>query len=120
MDVYGPIAATADDLALTYAIVAGPDPACPESLLQPPVSLDGLGLPDLKGLKIATIPNWNKLADPAFAEPLSAFCKEFERLGAHVVEIDIEPYDLFLLGRGMSSTDNRNPHRRLKHPIRNL
>ncbi|KAI9493346.1 amidase signature domain-containing protein, partial [Zychaea mexicana] len=101
LDVYGPIVATADDLALTYAIVAGPDDKDPNSLYQPAVSLSGYELTEsLEGLTIATVPQWEaRIGEPDILTHIRRFQKYFEQLGAKIVEVDLP--DIDLIGAGM-------------------
>ncbi|KAI7859245.1 amidase signature domain-containing protein, partial [Circinella umbellata] len=100
LDVYGPIAATADDLAMTYAITAGPDAKDPNTLYQPPVSLTGYDLTEnLQGLTIATIPQWeSKIGEPEILDHIRRFQKHFEHLGAKIVEIELPSIDLAGIG----------------------
>ena len=105
LDVYGPIAATADDLAMAYAITAGPDPKDPNTLYQPPVSLNGYELTEnLEGLTIATIPQWeSKIVEPEILDHIRRFQKYFEHLGAKIVEIDFPSIDLVANGKNNRS-----------------
>ncbi|KAL9548312.1 hypothetical protein PS6_006672 [Mucor atramentarius] len=93
---YGPLAATADDMALTYAIIAGPDTKDSTTLLQPPVSLkDYDQIFDLSDLTIAVYPEWARhMVDPAILEKLDFFKNYLQQLGARIVEIEIPDLDL--------------------------
>ncbi|ORZ22623.1 amidase signature domain-containing protein [Absidia repens] len=94
--VNGPIAATADDMALAYAIMSGPDDNDPLTMFQPQVSLKDYTLTGtLEGLTIAVVPSWNECVDdPAILAPLDAFITHFKSLGASIVEIEIPDLDL--------------------------
>ncbi|KAI8645432.1 amidase signature domain-containing protein [Parasitella parasitica] len=93
---YGPLAATADDMALTYTIIAGPDVKDSTTLLQPPVSLkDYDKVSDLSDLTIAVYPEWARnLVDPAILEKLDFFKTHLAQLGARIVEIEIPDLDI--------------------------
>lgn len=97
---YGPLAATADDMALTYAIIAGPDVKDPTTLLQPLVSLkDYDKVFDLSDLTVAVYPEWARsMVDPAILEKLDLFKDYLEKLGARIVEIEIPDLDLTATG----------------------
>lgn len=85
----GPIAATATDAALAYALIAGPDVNDPNTQHQPPVSLDGFGDADLRGLTLGVYQPW---FDHAAAEIVSAgseMLKTLEAMGAQIREIEI-------------------------------
>ncbi|KAI8990016.1 amidase signature domain-containing protein [Pilobolus umbonatus] len=93
---YGPIAATADDMALTYSIISGPDPKDPYSLLQKAVNLRNYDkYSDLSDITIATVPNWARgEVDPVILKQLDIFKEKLTALGAHFVEIEIPDLDL--------------------------
>lgn len=97
---YGPMAATADDMALTYSIIAGADPKDANSLLQPPVHLkDYDNYLDLSDLKIAITPDWSEnVSEPAIVEKLEFFKNYLQKLGATFVEIEIPDLDISSTG----------------------
>ncbi|KAI8377691.1 amidase signature domain-containing protein [Radiomyces spectabilis] len=120
LNAYGPLAATADDMALTYAIIAGPDENDWYTLFQPPVSLANYDQTDsLQGITIAVVPEWNQDADLVFLERLEQFKNFYQRLGATIVEIDLP--ELFLAKRAHTITicsemnDYANKFLRQKH-----
>lgn len=88
---YGPIAATADDMTLTYSIIAGPDPNDPNTLSQPGVDLkDYDRFNDLSDLTIAVVPDWNRfITEPAILERIDKVKGHLKQLGANIVEVDI-------------------------------
>ncbi|KAI9030176.1 amidase signature domain-containing protein [Phycomyces nitens] len=94
--VFGPLAATADDLALAYAIIAGPDPNDPLSLHQPPVSLKDYDLTEtLAGIRIGVLPDWHSdNSDEIFGERIEQVKAYFEKLGATIVTTSIPDIDL--------------------------
>ncbi len=84
----GPLAGSATDAALTYALIAGPDPKDPTSLLQPDPTLTGWNS-DLKGLKIGVYWPWFRHAEAEVVSTCMALLKQFEALGCEVREIVI-------------------------------
>lgn len=89
----GPIGATVTDVALAYALIAGPDERDPHTLHQPPVSLQDWNKTNLKGLTLGIYRPWFEHA----TEPIVKSCREMtERLvemGASVREIEIPELD---------------------------
>lgn len=85
----GPIAATAADAALAYAVMAGPDPRDPLSLHQPPLSLAGFDDADLHGLKLGVYWPWFKHATPGVVAQCEIMLNHFTALGAMLVEIEL-------------------------------
>lgn len=85
----GPLAATATDAALTYALIAGPDPKDPMSLNQPLPTLKGWDDMNLKGLKIGVYWQWFRHADAETVAACEAMLKEYEKMGCEIVEIVI-------------------------------
>ncbi|MBP6179289.1 MAG: amidase [Anaerolineales bacterium] len=85
----GPLAASATDAALTYALIAGPDPKDPTSLHQPLPSLKGWDNLNLKGLKIGVYWPWFRHADAEVVAACEAMLKEYEKMGCEIVEITI-------------------------------
>jgi Asp-tRNA(Asn)/Glu-tRNA(Gln) amidotransferase A subunit family amidase len=85
----GPIAGTATDTALTYALIAGPDPKDPISLHQPLPTLTGWDNLNLKGLKIGVYRQWFNHADKEIVAACEAMVKHFEGMGSEVREVII-------------------------------
>jgi Asp-tRNA(Asn)/Glu-tRNA(Gln) amidotransferase A subunit family amidase len=85
----GPIGATVGDVALVYACIAGPDVRDPNSLLQPPVNLDGWNSTDLRGLRLGVYRRWFEHAEPAIVKHGEAMIERLVEMGAAVVEIEI-------------------------------
>lgn len=85
----GPIAASVSDAALTYALIAGPDPKDPMSLHQPLPSLKGWDDLNLKGLKLGVYWEWFRHADAETVEVCEAMLKEYEKMGCEIVEVVI-------------------------------
>lgn len=85
----GPIAATAQDAALAYAVMAGPDPHDPGTLGQPPVSLAEFDRLNLDGLTMGVYWPWFNHATPAVVDVCKQMVQGFERLGAQVRQVEI-------------------------------
>ena len=91
LDQVGPIAATAEDLALAFKVMAGMDPQDSTSVDLPGVErLAPLRAADLKGLRIG-IPKeyFTEGLEPAVRSVLDAALREFERQGARLVEVSL-------------------------------
>lgn len=85
----GPLAWSAIDAALTYALIAGPDLKDPASLHQPLPSLKGWDEPNLKGLKLGVYWDWFRHAGAEIVAACEAMLKEYEKMGCEIVEIVI-------------------------------
>ena len=85
----GPIAGTATDTALAYAVMAGPDLRDPNSLHQPLPTLDDWDKPNLKGLKLGVYWPWFRHADAEVVAVCESMLKQFEARGAEICEIVI-------------------------------
>lgn len=85
----GPIAGTAADVALTYALLAGPDLKDEVSLHQPLPSLEGWNDTNLKGLKIGIYRQWFEHAEKEVVDTCNAMLKKFEAMGCEIKEIVI-------------------------------
>lgn len=73
--------ATVRDCALAYAVMAGPDPADPNSLAQPAPVLDGLDQPDLSDVTLGICTPWFQDAEPGVVEACTAMLEELKRAG---------------------------------------
>lgn len=85
----GPLGATARDVALAYALMAGPDPHDVRSLLQPPLNTHDFRDPDLSGVTLGVHPAWFEDADPEVVAACKRALDGLKVLGAHVVEVEI-------------------------------
>ncbi|MBW2527605.1 MAG: amidase [Deltaproteobacteria bacterium] len=85
----GPIAATAADLALSYAVMAGPDPKDDNSLHQPPPSFADVARTDLDGLRLGIYRPWFDSAQAPVIERCRELVQTLESAGAEIVDIDI-------------------------------
>lgn len=85
----GPMAVTATDAALGYAVMAGADEKDPNSLHQPFPALDGWNNLDLTGLKLGVYEPWFRHADPEIVAACEALLRQLGSLGASVREITV-------------------------------
>jgi Asp-tRNA(Asn)/Glu-tRNA(Gln) amidotransferase A subunit family amidase len=85
----GPLAATATDAALAYAVLAGPDPKDLISMRQPAPSLAGWDRLDLNGLKVGVYWPWFRHATPDMVSACEAMLTKFESMGAELREVVI-------------------------------
>ena len=98
----GPIGATVEDVALMYAVIAGPDPQDPISLQQPEVRLEGWAKPDLNGLTLGIYTPWFGHAAPAVVAACETMLAHFEKAGATIREVTIPELDLMRLAHVIS------------------
>ncbi len=89
----GPLAASVEDAAHALDIMAGPDPADPNTRGQPALDLSNLGK-GVDGLRLGWCEAWNSTA----SEPMLKACREaVGRLvdrGASLVEVDVQHLEL--------------------------
>jgi Asp-tRNA(Asn)/Glu-tRNA(Gln) amidotransferase A subunit family amidase len=98
----GPLAASVEDAALLYQIIAGPDPAEPLSMQQPPVTLEDWNKEDLKGIRVGIYRDWFNHASPEIVLANEKMLAEFEKCGALVVEITIPELDAMRIAHAMT------------------
>ncbi len=89
----GPLGATVRDVALAYAIMAGPEAADHDSLHQPPVHLTGLGNHDLRDMRIGFYRPWIEHALPEVTRAVHDALDVFRERGAKIVEVTIPELD---------------------------
>lgn len=85
----GPLGASAEDVALVYAAIAGPDPRDATSLTQPPPTLDRFGDPAIAGLRIGLYRPWFDHAAPAVVRAADALLTALVERGAQLREITL-------------------------------
>lgn len=85
----GVLAGSTADAALTYALIAGPDPRDPTSLHQPLPALRGWDDLNLKGLKLGVYREWFRHADAEVVAACEAMLGKYEKMGCEIVEIVI-------------------------------
>jgi len=89
----GPLAATVEDAALGYAVMAGPDPRDPGSINQPAVVSPDPGRTDLTGLTVGVFRPWFEHAENSVVEACDAALGLLEAAGARLRSIDIPGLD---------------------------
>lgn len=85
----GPLAATATDLALAYAVIAGPDTRDPRSLHQPPPTLSGWDDLDLSDLTLGVYWPWFRHATTEVVTACEGMLDAFVSGGASIREVVI-------------------------------
>ena len=90
----GPIAGSATDMALAYAVMAGPDLRDPNSLHQPLPTLKNWDQLDLRGLKLGVYKPWFQHADSEVVAACESMLKQFTDIGAEIREISIPDLEL--------------------------
>jgi Asp-tRNA(Asn)/Glu-tRNA(Gln) amidotransferase A subunit family amidase len=85
----GPIATTAVDTAILYSAIAGPDPADPATLRQPPFILPDMDNTDIHDLTLGIFPAWFNHADPEIVSICQSLIKQLENMGVKVREISL-------------------------------
>lgn len=85
----GPIGATVRDVALAYALIAGPDPSEPQTLTQPAPELDRLGDGALGGITLGVYRPWFEDASPDIVAACQAGVDALVAAGAAVREVDL-------------------------------
>lgn len=89
----GPIAASAADAALGYALIAGPDPKDANSMHQPRPTLSGWDNTGIKGLRIGVFWPWFRHASAEVVSACESLLGQFEALGAQIRETVIPDLD---------------------------
>jgi Asp-tRNA(Asn)/Glu-tRNA(Gln) amidotransferase A subunit family amidase len=89
----GPLTASVEDTALTYGLVAGPDPRDPNTQVQPPVTLAGWNRADLHGVRLGVYRDWFEHAAPEVVQTCKAMLEQLKSAGAEVKEIAIPELD---------------------------
>ncbi len=90
----GPLAGTATDTALAYAVMAGADLQDPNSQHQPAPTLANWDQPSLRGIKLGVYKEWFQHADPQVVAACEVMLKRFVDMGAEIREIIIPDLEL--------------------------
>lgn len=85
----GPIAATARDAAIGYAVMAGVDHTDTHTHHQPPLTLAGFEDRDLKDLTLGVYWPWFQHAAPEIVQSCKAALQRLQELGARIQEISL-------------------------------
>jgi Asp-tRNA(Asn)/Glu-tRNA(Gln) amidotransferase A subunit family amidase len=91
----GPIGASVGDVALAYAVMAGPDPKDPNTHGQPAPVLTGFGQKDLSGTKLGICTPWFEDADEEVVAACRKVLEGLKAAGCRIEEIELP--DLSLL-----------------------
>jgi Asp-tRNA(Asn)/Glu-tRNA(Gln) amidotransferase A subunit family amidase len=97
----GPITATAEDAALLYTAISGPDPHDSNTQLQPPVQVSGFD-GSLRGVRIGIYHEWFSDAASDVAAVCERLLKQFVRLGAELVDVVIPDLRLIAVAHGLT------------------
>ena len=98
----GPLAATATDAALAYALMAGPDTHDPISLQQPTPTLQGWDNLDLSDLTLGVFWPWFRHATPDVVAACEALINQFTRMGATIREVTIPDLEAGRVGHTLT------------------
>lgn len=90
----GPIAGTAADTVLAYAVMSGPDLRDPNTLHQPLPTLENWDQLNLHGLKLGVYKPWFQHADAEVVAACESMLKRFTDMGAEIREIVIPDLEL--------------------------
>ena len=85
----GPLAATTEDAALAWSMIAGPDPKDPDSQHQPQPDLTGWASLELSNIKIGVFWPWFRHATSDVVSSCEEMLTAFEKKGAQIVEIQV-------------------------------
>lgn len=121
----GPIGTSVADVALGYALIAGPDPADGNTLVQPPVELGDLGA-GVEGVRIGVFRPWFEHAEASIVACCDEAVKRLVDAGAELVEIDVPHLDLIRVAHAItilsematSMDDHREHHGQLAPHVR--
>ncbi|KAI7872591.1 amidase signature domain-containing protein [Spinellus fusiger] len=117
LSVFGPLAATADDMALIYSVIAGKDPHDLHSLHQPPVSLDNYYLTNtLEGIRIGILECPENTAEPVFKNNIEAAKRYLESLGATITSVSIPDLDIARVAHSLTICFEMDNFARSKGP----
>jgi len=98
----GPLAATVEDAALTYSIIAGADEHDPNTLLQPPLTLKDWNKEDLHGIKFGIYRRWFEHANSEIVDKNLIMLDQLQHMGARVHEIEIPQLDEMRIAHAMT------------------
>ena len=85
----GPITSSANDAALAYSYLAGPDPRQAYTENQPPVDLQDFNDSNLKGIKLGIFSDWFNHASNDIVENCEKMIEGFKSKGAIIKEVEI-------------------------------
>ena len=114
----GPIAGTVRDCAAAYAIMAGDDALDPNSRSHPSVSLDVAIPGSLRGVHVGVYWPRFRHATKDVVDRCEVMVREFERLGATIVEVEIPELDLQRVAHVVAITGEMASAMSAVHPSR--
>ena len=91
----GPIAASARDAALCYALIAGEDSNDPGTIGQPPVHLENIADTNLSNITLGIYEPWFNDASSGVVKACEQTLKSFESQGVQIKKIEIPDLNLF-------------------------
>ncbi len=100
----GPIAATARDLALAYAVMAGPHEGDPHSVHQAAPTLAGLGDRDLTGVRVGIYRPWYQDAAEEIVAGCDAGVAALTAAGATVHDVELPHLELCRIAHSITIT----------------
>lgn len=98
----GPISATTEDAALTYELIAGPDPKDPSTLRQPSATLGDWAIDDLEGVTLGVYRSWFEHATPPIVRACDEMLDKLRHAGARIEEIEIPNLDLMRIAQAVT------------------
>jgi Asp-tRNA(Asn)/Glu-tRNA(Gln) amidotransferase A subunit family amidase len=98
----GPLGATVRDVAMAYAVMAGPESGDYDSQHQPPVHLSGLGNDDLKSVRIGFYRPWVEHALPEVTRSVWDALDVFRERGATITEVTIPELDYVRIAQAIT------------------
>ncbi|MGC4116370.1 MAG: amidase [Myxococcales bacterium] len=98
----GPIGSCVEDVALAYAVIAGPDPLDANTSGQPAVSVDGAGAADLRGVRLGVYQAWFEHADPQVVQANRRMLEALGKAGAEVREVEVPDLDLMRVAHAIT------------------
>jgi Asp-tRNA(Asn)/Glu-tRNA(Gln) amidotransferase A subunit family amidase len=90
----GPLAASVADLALAYAVMAGPDALDPRTLHQPTPRMDHSAEADLRGVRLGIFTPWLEDAQPGVVAAVRQALAGLQARGATLVEVEVPDLEL--------------------------
>jgi len=89
----GPIGYRTRDVARFLEVIAGPDPADPNTARQPPLQLPAPWPSDLRGLRIGIDEPWFHHADPEVEARTGQALELFREMGAEIHQVELDGLD---------------------------
>jgi Asp-tRNA(Asn)/Glu-tRNA(Gln) amidotransferase A subunit family amidase len=97
----GPLAFSARDAALAYAVMAGEDPADKRTRGQPPVQWPDFAKRDLSGFRLGVCETWDQATHPDHLPAYQAALAEFVKRGATLQPVSLPDLDVLQLAHAV-------------------